>query len=465
MPGLIPSPNLTLTITPPGGSPTDYTGNLAFQGTSQQMMISQNFGRQGDTATLPLIDDYQGRATPHFVIPTLSQVKLVDNGANVTLFAGVVNDPYLQVTGPNRNEWTLKCTDYVIYADNALIPQSVYNGMTADQIVIAVTRAANCGITARSIASGGFVAPGPTLAQVILPWQTLSSTWRTLAQLASSSTPYGWYVDENRNLHFFDQTTALGSGVTFTTVPTASGSYTQGHIKQDSQFAYEWDATTIRNKIIVQGANQTVTSPLTGPSTDTWRADGVTTAWPLRYTVSSVSTLTLNGTTTAITFVSDGSVSTAPWSVEQNAIGQWFLVALSAPSAGTVIKLWYTFQIPVIAQALDTASQTTYTGPNGGVFAEFISDTSLTTVPMALARAQREKTEYAFAAERTTFNIGEDFLGWVRAGWTFTYTNTLVPDAQASYTWGLSDTFLCVANSVTFGDGGYRSPQVPAVRV
>jgi hypothetical protein len=468
VPGAYPQASLTLTITPPGGSPTNYSTYLAYAGTSQQFTITQNFGRQGDTATIPLVDDWAGLSSPHFYIPVESQISLYDNNAAVNLFAGVITAPSLVVTGPNRNEWALACTDYTYYADNTIV-HGTYNGLSIDQIVVAATLQGNCGISARTPAGGGFVSPAPVLTQVNLPYQTLSSAWRSLAQLASSSTPYGWYVDQNRALHFFDATTAQSSGVTFTTAPTAAGggSYTEGHIALDGQFSYIWDGTSIRNKVLVQGASQTVSANLNGNATDVWRGDGVQTSWPLRYTVTGSPSLYINGVSTSVTVASGGSpVGNAAWSIQQNSFGQWFLIAADAPGDGWYIQIWYSYQVPVIAQASDAASQAEYTGPNGGVFTEYISDSSLSTASMALARAMREKTEYAFAAERVTFTVTEEFFGWVRAGQTFQMTNSLVPDSRNSYAWGITNaTFLCIANSVTFGTGGYRRMQISGVRL
>src|SRR5579864_589319 len=111
---MVATPSLTLTVTPPGGSATDYTTKLAWSGASTQPTINQHFGRQGDTAVFPIVDEYLN--TPNFTIPVFSQVKLVDNLAGQTLFAGVVNDPVLTLDGPNANEWDLQCTDYTFFA-------------------------------------------------------------------------------------------------------------------------------------------------------------------------------------------------------------------------------------------------------------------------------------------------------------------------------------------------------------
>jgi hypothetical protein len=398
---MVASPNLTFTITPPGGSPSAYQQYLAYTGHNQQMTITQNFGRQGDTAVLPLVDEHPG--TPHYHIPVMSQVKLYDNNCSKTLFAGVANDPVLSITGPNRNEWTLNCTDYTFFADNAIV-HGVFNGWTVDAIIVELTQQANCGISASSTASGGFVAPGPQLATLVLNYCSLSDAWRSLAVLAGAATPYGWYVDENLALHFYDATTAINSGVTFTTSPTVAGSTTEGHILEDGQDQYEWDGTSIHNRVLVQGATQTVSSPSSGPATDTWIADGAQTAWPLRYTVSGTPTLLAGGTSATVTAVEAGTAApSSGWSAQQNSVGQYFLFNPSPPGAGTLLQAWYSYQVPVVAQATDYSSIGTYTGPNGGIFAEFVSDTSLTTVPMALNYAQQQRTEYAFAAERATF--------------------------------------------------------------
>lgn len=459
---MVASPSLTLTITPPGGSPATYQQYLTYSGHNNQMTVDQNFGRQGDTAVLTLVDEYS--STPHFHIPVMSQVSLYDHNCSQTLFAGVVNDPILTVTGPNRNEWTLNCTDYTFYADNAIV-HGVFNGLTTDQVVVLLTNQANCGISAATIADGGFVAPGPTMANLILNYGSLSDAWRKLATLAGASTPYGWYVDQNLALHFYDATTAISSGVTFTTTPTVGGSITQGHMLLDSTNAYEWNGGTLHNRVLVQGANQTVAQPSSGSPTDTWLANGAQQAWPLRYTVSGTPTLTVGGVSQTVTSVTPGTVAPASgWSCQQNAFGQYFLYNPTAPAAGNVIECWYSYSVPVVAQATDYESIVEYTGPNGGVFAEFISDTTLTTVPMALNRAQQERTEYAFAAEQATFNTSEDFLGWVRAGETCGYVNQFVYDYENSR-WGVNDTFLVVANTVTFATGGYRQQQITAVRL
>lgn len=462
---MLAPPHLTLTVTPPGGSPTDYSTHLAWAGAQQQATITQNFGRQGDTATLPVLDDYAARGTPSIAIHGMSQVSLYDNIAGQNLFAGVANSVTQSViSNKSLNEWDLGCVDYTLYADKADV-HGIFYGWTVDAIVVHLVQQANCGITAATVANGGFVEPGPQIGAYVLNFNPLSTAWRQLAALAASTTPWGWFVDQNLELHFFPGTEAQSSGVTFTTAVTTAGSLTEGHIVLDSQNAYQQDGTALANRILVQGANQPVKYGSTANApTDTWLADGTQSAWPLRYTVSGAPELHVNDVKTTVVVAQKGTTVSAPWAVEQNTVGQYFLVASSAPPAGTEIDIWYTYLVPVVAQASDQASISQYTGPNGGVFQQFVSDSSLTTVPMALARAQQMRTEYAFVVERFTFNTSPDWIGWVRAGWTCFVVAQQQYDIQSS-SWGVSDTFVIVANTVTFGDGGYRTMQLTTVRI
>lgn len=468
---LIAFPNLTLLVTPPGGSATNYTTNLAWSGL-QAPSITENFGRQGDTANFTLVDDYSATGTPNFVIKALSQIKFTDNNISTVLFAGVVSDVQLRVL-VNRNEWLLTCTDYTFYADNAIV-QGTFVGKTIDQIMVSLTQQANCGITAvqSTQSSSGFVSPAPLLSSFVLNYTTLSEAWRRLTKLASQTTPYGWYVDENRKLHFYDQTTAQSSGVTFTNtlsyVGSSTSDTTEGHIDFPS-FSYEWDGTSVRNRIFVQGATQIVQygSYRTATPVDTWMTDGTQRSWPLRYIFSSSAVLTVNGTVTPVTTVQAGASFTGTgWTVAQNSIGAWFLTNTGAVAGGQTLKFWYNYQIPIIAQANDTASQALYTGPNGGVFSEYISDTSLTTVPMAQARAFTQRQEYAFVVERASFTTTPEWVGWVRAGQTFKLTTPFVPNASSSYTYGLTNSvWIVLANTIQFDQHGYRTSQIKAVRI
>jgi hypothetical protein len=459
-----PEPSLQLLITPPNGTTTDYTKHMSYVGPNQQMTITQNFGRQGDTAAIPLMVEHSGILP--FYIPVMSQVKLHDSRVGQTLFGGVVTNPAGCPQGVNLYEYDLNCVDYTFFADSAIVRRPASSVQASDQIVVGITNSANCGISAATIADGGYVAPGPALPEWTLGYTSLSSAWRSLATAMGQVVPYGWYVDDERQLHFYDQDSALDSGVTFTTNPTTSGSTTEGHIMLDSEILYENDASSLVNRALVQGATQTISFSKAGAPTDQWLSNGYNTSWPLRYTVSSSPQpiLRVAGADTTVTVLDSGDAPAGGWNIISNSNGGYFLVAAAAPPAGLEVQLWYSYEAPIIMQANDVQSQSAYNGPNGGVFASYISDSSLTTAPMALARAQQVRSEYAFPVQRITFNTSPDWLGWVRAGYTCQIDAATIQD-PATGGMGVSGQFLVTANSVTFADGGYRSCQVTAIRI
>ena len=462
----VPSPELQLTVTAPNGSVHDYTEYLTYEGANQQFTINQNFGRQGDTALMPLVFEHGGSSFPVRVEP-LSQIRLHDSHVGQTLFGGVVTNPAFCPQGVNLGEFDLNCTDYTFYADHATVRFPASGVAQSDAIVVGLTNGAGCGISAATLADGGYVAPGPALPQWTLGYTTLSGAWRALATACGQVVPYGWYVDDQRQLHFYDQDSALDSGVTFTTTPTTAGSTTEGHIILDSTFLWEQDATSLVNKVLVQGATQAITYSLSAAPTDHWLSDGVNTSWPLRYTVSDspAPVLYVGGVEQTVTVLSSGEAATGAWNVISNANGGYFLVSATAPYAGAEVQLWYAYEAPIIMQATDPQSIATYTGPNGGVFSEYISDSSLTTPTMALARAQQDRQEYAYPVQRITFNTSPEFLGWVRAGYVFTLDCGLIEDPNRGYAMGVNDQFLCTANTITFADGGYRTCQITGVRI
>src|SRR6185503_7469561 len=165
--------------------------------------ITQQWSRQGDTATFYLVDEHpsitEGGVSLTFTVQPLSQVVFVDT-----------------------------------------------SNMTTDQIVLAAVANANCGINA-ALAPAGFVYPGPLVVRAKYIFNTLSAALTNTVQLAATYTSWGWYIDENRNLHFYPLANAPVSGITFSDNLTAQiggnspVSTTFGFYDVDN-FMYGWDA-------------------------------------------------------------------------------------------------------------------------------------------------------------------------------------------------------------------------------
>lgn len=506
-------PNLTLKVTEPGSDTAiDLAPFLAWEGATGQTNVTGYFGNQGDTAQLVLVDDYSAtvpgfdvpRGTPHFAIKPLSTVVLTDEGATEMasggiIFAGLVTNPQWAWKAPGFSEWTLQCVDFTYYADTAVV-QGTYAGLTADEVVIALVNQANCGLIAKSVKDGGHVYPGPTLPLLDIPYGQLSQALGTVVSQSSISQVYGWFVDPNREVWFYPTSVSVPSGVTVTDVPTPTdGSYVPGlyecHVDGSMAYSmlYERDATTFYTRVVVEGATATYSFDSSAAQkgtinpTDSWVGNGVQRSWPLSYvpevTSSTLSKtisvdegstsetlyLTVGGEATAVSINTGNTTVTTPYEIIQATNGLWTLQVTpgvgATPGAGVKIKIWYDYQLPIIAIANNRAQQAAAGGPNGGVFSDFVQDTSLTSVAAALSQAKAVLTEYGAPQERFTFYTDESWFGVMRCGQTYESHLTQVPNSANGDALGLDGLFFVNQQMTIFVPGGFRKTQVTSVRL
>jgi hypothetical protein len=436
----------------------DLTNNVVQDGWS----IAQNWSRQGDTASFILTDEHlTGQLT--FTIAPLMTVVLKDVGLNQTLFSGLVPKPQMKRDGPNLCSWQLDCVDWTYMSDRQLVVGD-YSNMTADQLAILITTQANCGITAATPANGGFVQSGPSIPRIQFGYDTLTAAWTKISKVASLTTTYGWYVDENRALHFYTISQAPASGWTLSdNVASLNTTSVQGY--NADTFAYEWDATSIRNTVTVRGADYSQTQ------TDLFVGNGSQGAWPLTFVPDannvSLATLTVGGVTKTVSAQTGGSATTQ-WVIVGNGAGQWFLAANTdpIPASPTIIQFGYPYLQPVVSQTSDPTSIARFQSlPNGGVFAYYIPDTSLPTLLAAQKRGQREVATYSQPTERAQVDTTEDFTGHFRAGQTIQLVSSLVPDSQAAMAPGINAPYLILQCRINGEQGLLRVYQVTAARV
>ncbi|MGW7001436.1 hypothetical protein ACWGCW_01065 [Streptomyces sp. NPDC054933] len=424
--------------------------------------ITQNWSRQGDTATVYLTDEHSGSSLT-FTVPPLATVTLTDTGINETLFSGLVTMPQMTYLGPNLAYWQLSCTDWTYMADRALVVGD-YSNMTSDQLAIQFVAQAGAGVNAASTSAGGYVQPSPTVPRLQVNYQTLTAALTSLSQLVSTSDTYGWYIDENRNLHWFNTEAAPSSGWTFSDSPSGIGR--SGYAQYDTDnYQYQWDATSIRNRVTVAGAKYSQ------QQVDTFVGNGSQTSWPLTFTADAnnlgSAKLKVGGATKTISAQTGSSASTQ-WVAVQNSAGAWFLQTNTdpVPASGTVIQLTYNYLAPIVTTVQDGASVAEFSSlPNGGVFQYYVNDTNLPTLFSAQQRGQRETFTYSRPEERVQLEVTEQWNGHIRAGQLCTVVNSVTPDSERSYAAGINDTFLVVQNQISGQQGGYRTYQLTAVRV
>ncbi len=511
-------PNLRVYITPPRGTRQNMAPFMAWSGTNASNTISQNFGRQGDTANIVLVDDYYAtvpgyhnvKGQPHFFIQPLSDIKIIDlnctsQPAGGVLFAGLVTNPQWHWTSVGRIEWVLNCVDYAYYADKG-VGQGKYVGLHAHEIMVDITNAADCGIIAKTVHNGGHVYPGPIIPILNLTEDKLTSHWDSVTKLASGAQTYGWFVDQNRNLWWYPTELNFDSGVVVTDDPKSPvPNIYECAIDISQQMFYEWDATTFFTRCLVRGAQQTITfnlpkakkssrrrrtttartATVPRPPTQTWVANGTQASWTLARTPDVTQTnveastdsvkaeqasfyLLVGGVPKQVQVYDGTSAVTAPWQIIQDVNGSWDLEVTpygSVPPQGSVLQFWYKYTIEVLAGANNTQLEHRIGGPNGGNFSEVINDSSIISTHAAYQRAKAELNEFGAPQERVDFYTSPSFLGFFRVGESFTMESSKIPNSKFNYKIGMKgNSFFVIQQMISFKEGGYRSSHIVAVR-
>ena len=501
------APQLSCFITPPNSATVDYGHYLAYQGGKNGISVSQNFGRQGDTATISIVDaNYSTgvppnlKVSPSFVFPSFSVVKLFDQTAynyylgqgalpqdaddNATLFYGYVQTQTLYINSPTEAEWTLSCVDFSGYA-NAAIVQGTFEGISMGNAVVDLVKKANCGINASLVSDGGFVEPGPILPRTVIHYQNLTSALQKVSKMASSQSAYGWYVDSQLNLHYYDQQQAYDSGVVVTDKPTVEGylSYYECHIDQGAGLQYEFDGSSLYNRALVVGGSITHSTTLKKPPTNSYVGDGQTSSWRLSYvpdtSARAVTTqtlkktvlpaITVNGVQQSISIFDGITPVTDKWTIAQNNDGTWSLKVTpnygTIPTTGSVIHLWYRYRSTITAQADLKQSQNAIGGLNKGIFAIVVNQQSISTTAGAYQRATRELAEYGHPQEKIVFTTNEEWIGLWRAGQLFILDSSLLLDSQRNFAPGLYAQYMITQQTINVTQGGYRKCSVTGIRV
>jgi len=390
--------------------------------------VMQQWSRQGATADFYLVDEHPD--TPNqlsFVCPPQCTVVVTDPALGTTIFAGVCQQPDMKWEGPNLATWHLACRDWTILADMTIVAGD-FISKTADFIIKALVAQQPCGLTTVN------VMPGPVINRAKIKHQSLTSALKNVEQLASKpGAQFGYYIDENRDIHFYNQDLAPDSGITFTddTVPDTT---TLGHF--DRAWNYFWDATSVRNDILLRGAS------LTEIQQDKFTGDGQTQFFAMTYvpdttTFTSWSVL-LNGVAKTLA-IDNGQAPTTDFIVTKASlmygIGHWWLQAVyGTPSNTDTIAFNYEFLQPVVTRVQDLGSISSMAQlPNGGHFQMYIADPTLVNTLAAKDRGFRELAEYSVAQERIEMEVTEQWPGHIRAGTLFTLINKAVPDFANSY--------------------------------
>jgi len=231
-------------------------------------------------------------------------------------------------------------------------------------------------------------------------YQQLSKALQALA----TQIGWDWYIDPNKDLHFYFAEGNAASSSEITPAPIVIDD-TTGDIEW-ATLDVQIDITNMKNAVYVVGGtyqkdfvvdpNPNATPPQYDPI-DVYQTDGVTVVYPLSYSYDeSTMTITLDGVGQSI-----GTAQvTDPTTVEvlYDDSGR-FIQFTTTPSSGQTIVVQGEANVPILAYVTDQASIATY-----GIREDAINDTKILSVQQAQERAQADIDMFGDPVYTVKFN-------------------------------------------------------------
>jgi hypothetical protein len=321
--------------------------------------------------------------------PVIGQEVVILNGTP-RAFAGFVEDfSEKRLSGPvARLAYSVNCVDYNAIADRHHVAR-VYEvvGQTMGDIVIDIVTKdlAGEGITT------AYVQDGPLIEKAVFNYQTVAEAFNNLAEL----TGYSWYIDYNKVLHFFArETNAAPFGLS-----DSSSNFRNLTVKRNrSQY---------RNKQIVRAGYD-----LTDSRTETFKGDGETRSWPLKFPVGVQPTaISVGGVPKTIGIGGVDSGKDFYWNkgdplIKQDDSG-------TKLTSANIVSVTYQGMFPIVVTAQDdSAIAAMQAQENGGtgVFEAVTDQPNIDSEEMATAAASGLLRKYGEIPEVVEFETDDDGL-------------------------------------------------------
>lgn len=371
--------------------------------------------------------EFQIIKTPSKTIPNVNDEVVLEEDT-VKVFGGVITERNEVIKGGLLVAYDIRCKDYSQYLDRKVVVKS-YASTTARSIVLDLISTYTSGFTTTNVP-----ATTPTVGSIKFNYEQVT---RCLTQLADQI-GWDWYVDHNKDIHFFD-----------------SENLSAPFELNDTADTFEWESlevnktiTQIKNSVFVRGGEYKKTI-LEASAQDIFVADGTQRVFPLSYKYDNI---TVKDNSTVNTIGTDQQTNPASVDVLYN-FNEKFIKYGTAPTSGHTIKVFGDAYIPIIAQVRDQISITTY-----GEYQAAVVDKSITSINEAQTRAQTELKKYsesvyeaAFKTIHTGLKVGQrirvnssirsidkyfkinKIIGKVRDGNSMIYSVYLIASGQVSF--------------------------------
>jgi len=321
------------------------------------------------------------------------EIQVMDDTTKI--FAGVVIQVEEAIEG-RLIGYQVSCKDWSQYLDRSLVVER-YENLTVNQIIADINTNylsgftvvnVNCSITVKSIAFNR------------LP---VSKCLQLLAEQVN----YSWYVDYNKDIHFFSKNS---ESAPFSLSDTA-GNYLFSSLRIKD------DLSQLRNRIFVRGGE------IKGSSrSENFTGDTVKKTFALANKFSNVPTVTVGGVvkTVGIDYLDQDASFDCLWNFNEK-----YIRFVNAPASSAIVVTG-TPLIPLIVQLQDEASIAKY----GGIYEFSVIDKTIKTTEEARQYAISQLEAYANKISEGSFETYESGL---RSGQIITVQSDIR---------GISDSFL-----------------------
>jgi hypothetical protein len=305
---------------------TDRSSDIDYK----SIIYAQGLTKEPDTLEFSMLKK-TGRS-----MPDLSDVVELYLGAT-KIFAGKIVEKDEQVVGGLLQRHVFRCKDYSFDLDRKLVAKS-YENQTAEAIIDDIISTFTSGFTSTGVASGT-----PTISSIRFNYEPVSKCLQRIADIIG----WDWYVDETKNIQFFDEV-------------TNSAPYEIDDTQGNSVFSslnFRRNILELRNSIYLVGGEYKFTYGA-GDTPDIYEADGTQRVFSCIYKYSDVS-VTVAGVaqTVGTDQLHDPADYDCLYNFAEKAVK---FPDGTKPTSGQEVKIYGDAHIRLITQIKDHSSVTTY---------------------------------------------------------------------------------------------------------
>jgi len=341
----------------------------------QSLIIDSVLTRGSDSCTFVLNDP---ESTP------VRGQEIVIIGDSTTLFGGIIVEAEPSIISGTTMQYSVTCQDYEIVLTRKLVAE-VYENKTCKTIIEDIVSGyvhSDWAITTNNVQEG------PIIEYISFDYITPAECIRKLV----SETGYNFYVDPNKDIHFFATETLVA--------PIELNDLTRNNFFGTS---LNPNYTLTSNKVTVIG------DKFFGPPlTETFSGDDITTEFNLTAKPHAIQ-LDENGTSKTVGFPNIDDLTTKDY--ECDYWRKTLTRRAGALPTGTTLTVVYQYEIRVITVVEDTTTQgviATQEGKGDGIYEKVIRDDSIGNITEAFRRGQVEVDRYGNVTVTGSTNTYED---------------------------------------------------------